>query len=85
MRYRLINVDLSPYYFARMFRRATGESPHQCVLRQRLERAQWLLQTTTLPIVDIALQCGFANQSYLTTVFKRRFGLTPQRYRRQVQ
>jgi AraC-like DNA-binding protein len=55
------------------------------VLRQRLTRAQRLLQTTTLPIVEIALQYGFANQSYVTTVFKRRVGLTPQRYRRHVQ
>jgi AraC family transcriptional regulator len=61
-------VHLSPYYFARMFRQATGESPHQFVLRQRLERAQALLGTTTLPIGDIAVMSGFATQSYLTTL-----------------
>lgn len=74
-------VNLSAYYFARMFRQATGESPHQCVLRQRLEHAQVLLRTTDTPIVDIALACGFTNQAYLTTVFKQRFGLTPRAYR----
>lgn len=78
-------VDLSPYHFARMFRQATGESPHQFVLSQRLERAQYLLRTTETSIADVALASGFATQSYLTTVFKRRFGLTPRAYRRLMQ
>lgn len=78
-------VNLSPYYFARMFRQSTGESPHQFVLHQRLERAQWLLAATATPLTEITAACGFANQSYLATVFKRHFGITPQRYRRQHQ
>jgi AraC family transcriptional regulator len=74
-------VHLSPYHFARMFRQATGESPHQCVLRLRLERAQWLLTNTDLPIAQVALESGFAHQSNLTNTFKRRLGLTPRAYR----
>jgi AraC-like DNA-binding protein len=78
-------LDLSPYYFARMFRLATSESPHQCVIRQRLARAQHLLCTTTMQLVDIALSCGFADQSSFTTVFKRHLGVTPGVYRRHMQ
>lgn len=71
----------SPYHFARLFRQTTGESPHQFVLRQRIERAQRLLKETDMPLASIALESGFANQSHLTQVFKRHLGLTPHVYR----
>src|SRR5215813_6867370 len=56
------HVNLSTSHFARQFREATGESPHQFVLRQRIERAKQLLQETDLPLAGIAVECGFANQ-----------------------
>jgi AraC family transcriptional regulator len=74
-------TDFSPYHFARLFRRTTGESPHQFVLRQRVETAQRLLKETNMPLVSIALESGFANQSHLTRIFKRHLGLTPRTYR----
>jgi AraC family transcriptional regulator len=74
-------IGFSPYHFARLFRRTTGESPHQFVLRQRIERAQHLLNTGDLPLIHVARVCGFANQSHLTQAFKRHFGLTPHAYR----
>ncbi len=73
----------SAYHFARLFRQATGESPHQFVLRQRVRQAQRLLRETDLPPAHIAAACGFANQSHLTQVFKRYFGHTPHAYRRK--
>lgn len=75
-------IGFSPSHFARLFRQATGESPHQFVLYQRVERARHLLQETEAPLIQIAAECGFANQSHLTTVFKDYFGLTPRTYRR---
>ena len=45
-------VGFSPYHFTRLFRRTTGISPHQCVIRQRVARAQWLLQQTELPLAQ---------------------------------
>jgi len=75
-------VGFSPYHFARLFRQATGESPHQFVLRQRIERAQHLLQEADLPLAHIALESGFANQSHLTQAFKHHLGLTPAAYRK---
>lgn len=72
----------SPYYFARLFRQATGDSPYQYVLRQRVTGAQRLLRETDLPVQEVALACGFANQSHLTRVFGRLLGATPGAYRR---
>ena len=74
-------AGFSPYYFARLFRRTTGESPHQFVLRQRIERAQGLLSQRDLPLAQVALASGFANQSHFTRAFKRQLGLTPRAYR----
>jgi AraC family transcriptional regulator len=74
-------VGFSPYHFARLFRQTTGESPHQFVLRQRIEKAQYLLRETDAPLVHVALESGFANQSHLTRIFKRYIGITPKAYR----
>lgn len=74
-------VGFSPYHFARLFREATGKSPHQFVLQQRLERAEQLLKKTEMSLTQIALDSGFANQSHLTQAFKRRLGVTPGAYR----
>ncbi len=76
-------AGFSPYHFTRLFRRTTGSSPHQWVVRQRVERAQWLLQQTELPLAQVAAACGFADQSHLTLVFKQQLGCTPRVYRRQ--
>ncbi len=78
-------VGFSPYHFARLFRQTMGESPHQFVLRQRIQRAQHLLKEADVPLAHIALECGFANQSHLSLVFKRHLGLTPRAYRQDRQ
>lgn len=78
-------TGFSPYHFARLFHQATGESPHQFVLRQRVESAQHLLKETDAPLAHIALESGFANQSHLTRIFKRHLGLTPRAYRQDHQ
>lgn len=76
-------AGFSSYHFARLFRQTMGESPHQFVLRQRVERAQHLLKKTNAPLAHIALESGFANQSHLTRIFKRYLGLTPRGYRQR--
>ncbi len=74
-------INISPTYFASLFKHATGISPHQCVIRQRVERAKLLLLKTDLMIVTIALQVGFSSQSHLTQQFKRLTSMTPKRSR----
>lgn len=76
-------AGFSPYHFTRLFRQTTGESPHQFVLRQRIEQAQCLLEQPDMPLAQVALATGFAHQSHLTQHFKRQLGLTPSAYRRE--
>jgi AraC family transcriptional regulator len=76
-------VGFSAYHFARLFRQASGQSPHQYVMTQRIARAQHLLKTTDMPLMHIALESGFATHSHLTQVFKRHLGLTPKAYRQR--
>jgi AraC family transcriptional regulator len=74
-------VNISPTYFASVFKRAMGISPHQYVIGQRVERAKLMLSKTDLAIADIALQVGFSSQSHLTQQFKRFTGMTPKQVR----
>jgi AraC family transcriptional regulator len=55
-------INISPTYFASLFKRATGTSPHQYVIQQRVERAKLMLSKTDMAIADIALQVGFSSQ-----------------------
>jgi AraC family transcriptional regulator len=71
-------VGYSPYHFARLFRRATGESLHHLVLRERIARARRLLAETELPLARVATECGFAHQSHLSRVFRQELGHTPR-------
>jgi AraC-like DNA-binding protein len=72
---------LSPGYFARAFRRTTGVTPHQWLVRKRVERARALLLGSTLGLADIAVTCGFVDQSHFTRVFTRLEGDSPGRWR----
>jgi AraC family transcriptional regulator len=72
------SVSTSPTYFASLFKQATGMSLHQYVIKQRVNRAKLLLETTDLPISNIASQVGFASSSHLTYHCKRLTGMTPR-------
>lgn len=74
-------VTLSRFHFARRFRASTGTSPHEFVLQQRVQRAKTMLTRTSTPLADVAQRCGFADQSHLTNVFKKRVGTTPGKFR----
>ncbi|MBT9386034.1 AraC family transcriptional regulator [Pseudooceanicola sp. CBS1P-1] len=78
-------LDLPRNAFFRGFRETTGLSPYQWLLAERLEQGRLLLRLTQLPLVDIALACGFADQSHFTRMFTRAQGLSPGRWRRAVQ
>ena len=69
-------------HFLRTFRAATGQTPHRYLLELRLTKAQALIASGSLPLVDIALACGFSNHAHLTTAFRSRYGLSPSAYRR---
>ena len=76
------NLPLSPVYIGRIFRKYYNCSVSDYINQVRLDRVAKLLATTDLLIQDIALQCGFENKTYLFTLFKKRFGLTPSQYKK---
>ena len=72
----------SRVHFIRMFKAATGQSPHNYLLNMRVERVRELLSKPALSLTDIALECGFSSHSHMTRVFRQFFGVTPSEYRR---
>jgi AraC family transcriptional regulator len=71
-------VRLSQYHFAHLFKQSTGISPHQYLIRWRIERAKQLLAMGNLSIAAIAQTVGFASQGHFTYHFKRLVGVTPR-------
>jgi AraC-like DNA-binding protein len=63
--------------FTRLFRRATGRSPHQHVLHRRVEWARTLIERSDLPLAAIAAAAGFATQSHMNALFAKVLGVTP--------
>lgn len=77
-------AGLSAFHFLRVFRQATGLTPHAYVMQRRVRRAQELLRQGLAPALAAA-ESGFADQSHLTRQFKRLTGLTPAAYRNSLQ
>src|ERR1700719_1029180 len=75
------SVGLSTAHFARMFRKSTGETPHQFVLRQRLERAKAMLRAPDARVLDVAVACGFKTQQHFAQAFRGVCGISPTGYR----
>jgi RpiB/LacA/LacB family sugar-phosphate isomerase len=78
-------VGMSQYYFSKLFKMSTGTTPHQYVMRQRVERAQDLLREGQMPLAEVATEVGFETQSHFTSVFRRLVGATPKKYREMHQ
>jgi AraC family transcriptional regulator len=74
---------LSTSYFARAFKVSFGETFFRYVIRCRTERAQELMVMTDRPLCEIALDCGFADQSHFSRLFRRLVGASPAAWRRQ--
>lgn len=72
---------LSPFHFLRVFRGVTGVTPHQYLLRLRLQRAAIQLQTGSAKIADIALDAGFGDISNFNRAFRSEFGVNPRAWR----
>jgi AraC family transcriptional regulator len=75
-------LQFSPNRFDRVFKESFGCTPHQYVMRRRIERAQSLLLMSNDPLSQIAAECGFVNQSHLSNLFHRIVGETPGKWRR---
>ncbi len=83
---RLADVaSLSRFHFARAFKAAVGQSPHQYVSALRLERARELLTRGDQSVLDVAIALNFSSQANFTRAFHQRLGMTPGQYRRGFQ
>lgn len=78
-------AGLSTFHFAREFKRSTGATPHQYVIRQRIERAKQTLVDGRSSIADVAADCGFSDQAHLARTFKQLVGLTPSQWQKSAR
>lgn len=78
-------VNMSPWHFIRSFKTTTGQTPHQYILQQRIEKARNLLEQNQISIAEISNVVGFCDQSHFTKYFKRIVGITPRQYLRRSQ
>ncbi|HEX7026586.1 MAG TPA: AraC family transcriptional regulator [Gammaproteobacteria bacterium] len=77
-------AGMSGYHFLRMFKRSTGLTPLQYMIRRRMETAKELLTRTKLSITEVALEAGYENTSHFINLFKRYTGVTPAVFRRKL-
>ena len=73
---------LSPHHFLRLFSSAFGQTPHRYLVRKRLERASRALAGTERPVGATCLDCGFESFGSFSSLFRRRYGLSPREFRR---
>jgi AraC family transcriptional regulator len=75
----------SRVHFVRMFKAATGSSPHNYLLNLKMERARELLKNPSMSLIDIAFDCGFSSHSHMSRLFHKFVGVTPSAYRRRLR
>jgi len=75
-------AKLSVCYFVRAFKQSVGFTPHDYLIRRRLERTMELLRGTDMPLSEIALATGFSDQSHCARRFRQHVGMSPREYRR---
>lgn len=80
-----LQIGVGTHQFTRLFRQTMGCSPYRFVMSRRIERARLLLEKTSLPLVEIALDLGFVSQSHFTSAFHREMRTTPASYRSAFQ
>ncbi len=74
-------VHLSPSHLIRLFRAEIHHSPHEYIILTRMNRARYLLKTTSMPIKAIALESGYRNESSFTSAFTEKIGISPHKFR----
>lgn len=71
-------------HFLRMFRSTMGFTPHQYLVFRRIEKAKEMMKKTQAPLIEIALECGFASHAHFSRAFRRVLNVTPSYYRRHM-
>jgi AraC-like DNA-binding protein len=78
------SAHASQAHFARSFKRAFGETPHQYLLTRRMERAKHLLRESGMSVTEVSLEVGFRSLGSFSATFKRIVGTTPREFRRRM-
>ncbi|WP_420911246.1 helix-turn-helix domain-containing protein [Priestia aryabhattai] len=73
--------NLSPSHFINSFKQTLGVTPHQYLLKIRIERAKEKLQSSSLPLSEIAYELGFTDQSHFSRHFKKITGIPPLKWK----
>ncbi len=77
-------LHVSYDYFQHKFKEIVGVSPQQFLIEQRLSASERLLQDSTLSCTEIAFRCGFSTSAQFSSLFKKRYGVSPHRFRKEV-
>ena len=76
------HVNMSQFYFSRLFKKQCGYSPHEYIILVRINRAKHLLKTTDLPVKVIANSVGYPNITTFSNLFSSRVGVSPSQFRK---
>lgn len=76
-------INLSPYYFIRLFKARTGKTPYQYLLELRLQQAEVLLKQVGYSVKEVARLCGFINPGHFSSLYRRFMGIAPSEYRKK--
>jgi AraC family transcriptional regulator len=71
--------------FLRLFNSSTGTTPHQYLLRLRINKAQTMLRHSSENLLDVALACGFSGHAHFSRVFRQLLGMAPSEFRRSLR
>lgn len=74
-------VNISPYYFSKLFKEESGENFIEYLTRIRMEKAKEMLKNPELSIKEIGAACGYADSNYFSRIFKKHMDMTPREYR----
>jgi AraC family transcriptional regulator len=77
-------VDMSPHYFVELFKKSTGQTPHQYIILRRIERAKNKIADANCSIIEAGIEAGFSNPSHFARVFRKLVGTSPSGFRAEV-
>lgn len=78
-------LGMSVYAIIRRFQATLGNSPHAYVMNKRIEKAKQILTSTNIPLKIVAANCGFADQSHMTRIFRKVLDVTPANFRKNAE
>jgi len=78
-------LGISKFNFIEKFKSSTNVTPHQFIIRKKLERSKDLLKEDSFSLADITYMLNFSDQSHFANSFKKMYGMTPREFRKTIQ